>query len=251
MTVIKVHREEWHAENAWPFVGILTPGGFLLCPGGPNSDWAKPRPFQGVWGMLPQENLGKMELIIAILCLLAVKTEWLQCGSFTKIRRKIIKKMFGWADLRGRVGGFFRPPPPPVPPPPRYRPDAEYISHLGETKPLQTEFRKIRPLRCIAIRNSDFSGCRRKWLPVPQELHIVWKRSTRKQQQQQQQRQQQHKNSNNNNNKQTNNRKATMAETWKDSIVLLFSRLWHSLLLVYSKLAFRRTQNFGARLSCS
>ena len=43
----------------------------------------------GSGGMLPQENFGKMEPNTAILCILAVKTEWLQHGPLTKSTQKL------------------------------------------------------------------------------------------------------------------------------------------------------------------
>ena len=62
--------------------------------------------------MLPQENFGKMEPNPAILCILAVKTEWLQHGPLTKSTQKLKKIKFRSVErtLWPRGRGLPNPP---------------------------------------------------------------------------------------------------------------------------------------------
>ena len=69
----------------------------------------------GSGGMLPRKIFGKMEPNPATLCILAVKTEWLQHGPLTKSTQKLKKKIsFGWADLVPAREGSSEPPEPPL-----------------------------------------------------------------------------------------------------------------------------------------
>ena len=89
---------------------------------GPKCAWGSPSSSGGrgggggSGGMLPRENFGKMEPNPAILCVLAVKTEWLQHARFAhKKCTEIIKKIsFGWADLVAAREGSSRTPEPPL-----------------------------------------------------------------------------------------------------------------------------------------
>ena len=74
-----------------------------------------PSSSRGSGGVLPRENFGKMEPNPAILCILAVKTEWLQHGPLTKSTQKLKKNSFGWADLVAAREGSSEPPNPPPP----------------------------------------------------------------------------------------------------------------------------------------
>ena len=69
----------------------------------------------GSGDMLPWENFGKMEPNPAILCILAVKLEWLQHGPLTKSTQKLKKIKFRSVERtlwpRGRV--LLNPPNPP------------------------------------------------------------------------------------------------------------------------------------------
>ena len=76
-----------------------------------------PSPARGVRACSPGEKFGKMEPIPACLCILEVKSEWLQNSLLTKMIQKIEKRFFGrlsgplWPG--GRVLPIPRPPPPP------------------------------------------------------------------------------------------------------------------------------------------
>ena len=103
--------------SAWPYARVQT-GGFFLFSGGPKMCLGEAEALLGgPGGMFPRENFGKMEPNPAILCILAVKTEWLQHGPLTRSTQKLKKIKFRSVERtlwpRGSLGVLPTSPPPP------------------------------------------------------------------------------------------------------------------------------------------
>ena len=100
----------------WPYAGIQT-GRFVLSSDGPKSALEEAKALLG-WsgGMLPRENFGKMELNLAISCILGVKQSNCSMVRLQKNMQKVDKNIFRSLERTfvAEREGSSEPPEPPL-----------------------------------------------------------------------------------------------------------------------------------------